>query len=67
MTDDIDIYRAANEFIKRFGKDATIQACMKADEMLERGSMDGRSTWLQIIRAIEELQSDKRSEGERLH
>lgn len=67
MTDDIDIYRAANEFIKRYGKDAVIQACMKADEMLDKGSMEGRATWLQIIRAIEELQSDKRPKEQRVH
>ena len=67
MTDDIDVYRAANEFMKRYGKDATIQACMKADEMLERGSMDGRATWLRIVQAIEDLQSDKRPKEAEIH
>ena len=67
MTDDIDIYRAANEYIKRYGNDATVQASMKADEMLERGSMEGRSMWLQIIRVIDELQSDKRPIGAEVH
>ena len=67
MTEDIDIYRAANEFIKRYGNDVTVQASMKADEMLERGSMVGRSMWLQIIRAIDELQSDKRPIDAKVH
>ena len=67
MTDDIDIYRAANEFIKRYGKDAGVHACMKADEMLDRGSMEGRSVWLRVIRAIDELQSDKRPKGAEVH
>ena len=67
MTDDIDIYRAANEYIKRYGNDATVLASMKADEMLERGSMEGRSMWLQIIRVIDELQSDKRPIGAEVH
>ncbi len=67
MPDDIDIYRAANELIKRYGKDAVIKASMKADKMLERGSMEGRSTWLLIIRAIEELQSKTQPNGAGIH
>jgi len=55
MTDDIDIYRAAHEYIKQYGDDADIQASMMADKMLERGSMEGRALWLQILEAIDEL------------
>ena len=46
MTNDIDIYRAANEFIKRYGRDTTVQASMMADEMMARGSMEGRAMGL---------------------
>jgi hypothetical protein len=37
---------------------------MKAGEMLECGSMDGRALWLQIIEAIGELRVLKRSSTE---
>ncbi len=41
MTSDIDIYRAANVLVKRYGEDATLEAAQRADVMLERGDMDG--------------------------
>jgi hypothetical protein len=40
MTDDIDIYRAAHEYIKQYGDGADIQASMMADKLLERGGME---------------------------
>ena len=30
---------------------------MMADEMLAKGDMDGKAVWLQVIKAIEELQA----------
>jgi hypothetical protein len=41
MTSDIDIYRAANILVKRYGEDAALEATQRADVMLERGDMDG--------------------------
>ncbi len=67
MTSDLDIYRTANELIKQHGEDAPIHAAMRADEMLEAGDLDGQSTWKQILKTIEELQSRERPEGEKLH
>ncbi len=67
MTSDLDIYRSANELIKQYGEDAPILAAMQADELMEAGDMDGRAVWLRIVKAIEELLSEERPEGEKVH
>ncbi len=67
MTSDIDIYRSANELIKQHGKDAPILAAMRADELMEAGDMEGRAVWLRIVKAVEELLSEERPEGEKVH
>jgi triphosphoribosyl-dephospho-CoA synthetase len=53
---DLDIWRAAQLMVKRYGEDAAIQAGMRADDLLAEGDVDGAATWRAIIRAIEELQ-----------
>ena len=67
MTSDLDIYRSANEVIKQFGDAADIEAAMRADECLAAGDMDGEAVWLRIIKAIKELLSEERPEGEKVH
>ena len=42
MTSDLDIYRTANVLVKRYGKDAALEAAQSADAMLEKGSLDGQ-------------------------
>ncbi len=39
----------------------------RADELMETGDMDGRAVWLRIVKAIEELLSEERPEGEKVH
>ncbi len=67
MTSDIDIYRSAHLLIERYGDAADIEAAMKADERLAAGDMDGEAVWLRIVKAIEELLSEERPEGEKVH
>ncbi len=67
MTSDIDIYRSANELIKQHGDDASTHAAMRADELMERGDLDGRAVWLRILKAVEELLAKERPEGARIH
>jgi len=67
MTSDLDIYRSANELIKQHGEDAPILAAMRADELMDTGDMEGRAVWLRIVKAIEELMSKERPEGEKVH
>ena len=67
MISDIDIYRPANELIKQYGEAADIEAAMRADERLAAGDMEGEAVWLRIVKAVEELLSDERPEGEKVH
>ena len=60
MTSDLDIYRSANELIKQFGDAADIEAAMRADERLAAGDMEGEAVWPRIMKAIEELLSEKK-------
>ena len=55
MIADLDIYRSAQVLVKRHGKDAPIQAAMRADAMLEKGDLEGCAAWRRILRAVEEL------------
>ncbi len=59
MTSDIDIYASANELIKQHGDDAPIHAAMRADELLEAGDLDGLAVWKRILKAVDELLSEK--------
>jgi hypothetical protein len=57
MIFDLDIWRAANLLIQRHGVDAEIEAAKRADQMLERGDLDGNLVWKRIRRAIAALQA----------
>ena len=59
MTSDLDIYRTANALIKQHGDEAPIHAAMRADELLEAGDLDGRAVWKRILKAVDELLSEK--------
>jgi hypothetical protein len=52
MVSDLDIWRAANLLIQRYGADAAIEAAKRVDQMLERGDLDGNAVWKRIRRAI---------------
>ena len=43
---------SAKLLIDRYGEDAPIHAAMLADELLEKGDLDGRTVWLRVLRAI---------------
>ncbi len=38
MITDLEIYRAANQLVKRYGHDAEFEAAKQADAMLEAGT-----------------------------
>ncbi len=67
MPTDLDVFRAANTLIKRWGADAEIRAAEQADAILEKGSIAGQQFWLRVLKAIDELQRQDRSEDEALH
>ncbi len=63
MTSGLDIFRSANLLVKQHGADASIQAAMKADAILDKGDLDGYAAWKRIIKAVEELLSKERPAG----
>ncbi len=67
MTSDLDIYRSAQVLVKQHGQDATIEAAMRADAMLEAGDLEGLAAWKRILRAVEELQETAPKSGEAVH
>jgi hypothetical protein len=38
---------------------AAIEAAMHADNMLQKGDLDGQATWLRVLAAIKEMQSEE--------
>jgi hypothetical protein len=64
MTDPIDIFRSANLLISEHGANATIQAGMRADDMLARGELDCALMWKRIVSAVGELQRQLRRQDE---
>ena len=67
MTSDLDVYRSANELIKQYGDAADIDAAMRADELMDAGDMEGEAVWLRIVKAVEELLSEKRPDDAGVH
>ena len=63
MITDLEIYRAANQLVKRYGEDAEFEAAMRADAMIERGDPEGLAVWKRVIRAIELLLVEEPSPG----
>lgn len=57
MIPEIDIWRAAGVMMKRYGKDAALEATRRADEFEAQGNRDGQRIWLRIITAIDALQN----------
>jgi hypothetical protein len=56
MTEETDIWRAADLLVKRHGDDAAIVAAQRADERMAEGDLDGQMIWKRILAAINELQ-----------
>ncbi len=67
MIPDLDIYRSANALIKQHGQDAPVHAAMRADELLDKGDLDGYAVWKRILRAVEELQGTAPKPGGAVH
>ncbi len=48
MCSDLEVYRAANQLVKRYGEDAEIEAAKRLDAMLEAGDIEGQRVWQRI-------------------
>ncbi len=62
--DDRDIWRAANVLIQKHGRDAVYHASQRADELLDRGDMDGRHVWQLIHAAMQDLLRERPRDDE---
>ncbi len=67
MITDLEIYRGANQLVKRYGADAELEAASRVDAMIGAGDPDGAAVWKRIRCAVEDLQRAKPSSGEVVH
>ncbi len=67
MISDLEVYRAAQATISRYGDEAALHAAMRADELMAAGDMDGRAVWHRIERAIDELRRTAPGTGDPVH
>ncbi len=67
MITDLEIYRAANQLVKRYGQDAELEAAKQADAMIERGDPEGLAVWKRILKAVDELLRTEPADTERRH
>ena len=58
---EIDIWRAANLMLKRYGEKAFKESTARADELAADGYHDGADTWRRITAAVEQLADNKSS------
>lgn len=63
---DLDIWRSANLIIQQHGDQAALYAAKRADDMLDKGDLDGKRVWLQILEKVRELQKVD-LENEKIH
>jgi hypothetical protein len=52
---EIDIWRAANLMLKRYGDKALDESAMRADKLAAGGDHDGATTWRRITNAVMQL------------
>ena len=64
--DDLDAYRSAKLLLDQHGRDAELQAAMRADELDGAGDEAGRQAWMRILAAVDELSRMERRRGEPL-
>ncbi len=55
MLSDLEIYRAAQATISRYGDEADLHAAMRAVELMAAGDVKRRAVWHRIERVIDEL------------
>jgi hypothetical protein len=52
---EIDIWRAAQLMIKRYGDEALAESASRADELASAGNDDGAAIWRRIMAAVTQL------------
>jgi hypothetical protein len=64
---DLDVWRAANILLKRYGHEAVFIAAKRADSLLQQGDAEGCSAWIRITKAITELERKTPTGAERVN
>ncbi len=64
--DHLDALRCAKLLLYRHGRDAELQATLRADELEAAGDEAGRQAWLRILSAVDELARRERHPEETL-
>jgi hypothetical protein len=65
--EEIDIWRAAKILINAHGNLAWLEAAQRADHAIEDANTEAEAVWKRVLRAVEELQRDRRGAGESLN
>ena len=55
MLSDWELWACANHYVKQHGEDAPILAAFRADELMEKGELDGAANFREIVRRINDL------------
>jgi hypothetical protein len=58
MIPEINIWRAAQLMLKRYGDKAVEESAARADELATAGDDDGAATWRRITNAVGQLAND---------
>ena len=67
MTDQADIYRAAQSLVERHGTSAPDECEIQAEALRESGDMEGAAVWLLVARAAIELLEDEPGPDRQVH
>ena len=62
-----EIFRTANLLIEKYGEMAPVGANIRADQLRDRCDLPGRTVWLKIARAAEELLCEELPKDAKLH
>ena len=64
MITHLDIWRSASVLLTRYGDAASLHAANRADELSDKGDMDGRALWGRIHEAVVKLGRTAPGDGE---
>lgn len=62
-----EVYRTATLLIREYGELAPAGAFIKADQLRDKGDMQGEDIWRKVARAAEELLSEERPANSVVH
>jgi hypothetical protein len=57
--EDMDVWRCAHHYTKRYGDGAVAAAARRADALLAKGDAEGARLWQRVVAAINELEREK--------